>query len=239
MQVEFLKEIVLSVAGQSSVGIIDLLFKKKNVNEFLIAKKLNLTINQTRNILYKLADEGLVSFVRKKDSKKGGWYTYFWTLNVGKSLARFSDKLFKDIENLKNQANSRKTKTFYYCKNCQIEYSEENALLYDYTCPECGEILEVKDNTKDIESIEREISKFTRLLEKVDIELVEIDKVEGKTRDRRYKADLRKKADERLKRKKIREKEMRKAGIFKTKKSKKKVKKKKIVRKKTKKRRKR
>ena len=50
--------------------IVDLLYGKANVNEFLIAKKLNVTINQARNILYKLGDEGLVSFIRKKDKKK-------------------------------------------------------------------------------------------------------------------------------------------------------------------------
>src|SRR3989344_5879391 len=85
MQIDLLKEIVSSVAGEKAKAVVDLLHQKKNVNEFLVAKKLKLTINQTRNILYKLADEGLVSFIRKKDTKKGGWDTYFWTLNSGKS----------------------------------------------------------------------------------------------------------------------------------------------------------
>ena len=71
MQIKLLKDIVSSIVGQSPAKIVDLLYGKKNVNEFLIAKKLKLTINQTRNILYKLADEGLVGLVRKKASKKG------------------------------------------------------------------------------------------------------------------------------------------------------------------------
>ncbi|MEI6850177.1 MAG: hypothetical protein WCK29_03995, partial [archaeon] len=75
MQVSILREVVSTIAGERAKTIIDLLIDKKNVNEFLIAKKMKLTINQTRNILYKLGDEGLVSFIRKKDAKKGGWYT--------------------------------------------------------------------------------------------------------------------------------------------------------------------
>src|SRR3989344_4929140 len=118
MQVKLLKDIVTSVVGANSAKIVDLLYEKKNVNEFIIAKKLKLTINQTRNILYRLADEGLVSFVRKKDIKKGGWYIYFWTLNTGKSLIKFKENLQKDIDNLNNQINSRKTKRFFYCKHC-------------------------------------------------------------------------------------------------------------------------
>ena len=54
MQIKFLKSIVENLINKQSAEIIDLLAGKKDVNEFAMAKKLNLTINQTRNILYKL-----------------------------------------------------------------------------------------------------------------------------------------------------------------------------------------
>src|SRR3989344_5349786 len=98
MQIELLRDIVSSVVGKNAAGIVDLLYNKKNVNEFLIAKKLNLTINQTRTILYKLADEGLVSFIRKKDSKKGGWYTYFWTMEEKRGLSRFKEEIERSVD---------------------------------------------------------------------------------------------------------------------------------------------
>jgi transcription initiation factor TFIIE subunit alpha len=227
MQVELLKSIVSSFAGQSSEGIVDLLFNKKNVNEFLIAKNLELTINQTRNILYKLADEGLVSFIRKKDKKKGGWYTYFWTLNSGKSLLKFRDKLVVDIENLTNQLDSRKSKTFFYCKNCEIEYNEENALLHEYTCPECGEILEVRESGEIVSHLESELVKLKELLGQVNVEVEEVEKKEGRARSRRRRAEAKEKENERLKRKRKREREAKKAGKGKKEKSKKKVVKKK------------
>ena len=157
MQINLLKDIVVSFAGPSAAGVVDILHNKKNVNEFLIAKKLNLTINQTRNVLYRLADEGLVSFVRKKDSKKGGWYTYFWTLNSGKSLSKFKEKLEGEINNLEAQLQSRQSKTFYYCPNCDVEMSEENALADDFTCAECGEIFQLKNNVSVISQLNFEI----------------------------------------------------------------------------------
>src|SRR3989338_3564282 len=100
---KFLNEYISIVAGGGADKIVAILFKKKNVNEFLIAKKLSLTINQTRNILYKLADHGLVTFVRKKDKKKGGWYIYFWTLETGKSLVKFLETTTGQIAKLKNE----------------------------------------------------------------------------------------------------------------------------------------
>jgi len=93
MKIELLKDVVSHIAGPNSVDIVDLLYGKENVNEFLIAKKLDVTINQARNVLYKLAEEGLVSFIRKKDKKNGGWYTYFWTLNAKKSLLNLRNRI--------------------------------------------------------------------------------------------------------------------------------------------------
>ena len=62
---KFLREAVAIIVGKQSEEIADLLNTKKHMNEFLIAKKLDLTVNQTRNLLYKISDYGLVSFIRK------------------------------------------------------------------------------------------------------------------------------------------------------------------------------
>ena len=128
MQIKFLKSIVEHLTNKPASDIVDLLAGKKDVNEFLIAKKLNLTINQTRNILYRLSDFGLVSFIRKKDKRKG-WYIYFWTLNIYESLSLLSQKMRQELDNLKNQLKGRKEKRYYSCNTCTIEVSEDVALL--------------------------------------------------------------------------------------------------------------
>ena len=111
MQANLLKIIVEDIAGKQATEIVKLLIGKKDVNEFLIAKKLKLTINQTRNILYKLSDSGLVSFTRKKDKRKG-WYIYFWTLNSLKSLELLEKRLSESLGHLTNKLKNRKTKRF-------------------------------------------------------------------------------------------------------------------------------
>jgi len=208
MQASLLKNIVSVIIGQQAHGIVDFLYDKKNVNEFLIAKKLKLTINQTRNLLYKLTDEGIVSFIRKKDKKKGGWYTYFWTLNIGKGLFR-----------LRVQMNTKKTERFYHCASCGLESNEENALLYQYTCPECGEVLQLKDKAKEIEQLEKEIAKFEELLKLVEREISVVSKKEGVVKARKIKAEAKKKSKERAIKKKKKELELRKLSKGKKKKS--------------------
>lgn len=212
MQIKLLKDIVSSIVGPAASKIVDLLYDKKNVNEFLIAKKLGLTINQTRNILYKLADEGLVSFIRKKDSKKGGWYTYFWTLSSGKSLEKFKEHLEKQISDLQSKIGIKKTGRFFYCKNCMLEYDEENSLLNGYLCPECGEPLELKDNSSEIANLEKEVEKIKLILDEVQAELVIIGVADQKVKVRKIKAEQKKKEKERAERKKERDKLNKKLG---------------------------
>lgn len=175
----FLKEVVILVVGKQAEEITDLLDSQKHVNEFIIAKKLGITINQTRNILYKIADHGLVSSIRKKDKKKG-WYTYFWKIEIIKSLEFLKGILLKKTGQLSNQIKSRETKEFYVCERCNIEFNEENALVHNFTCDECGGVFTLKDNSKVLKEFRKNLNRLERELEEVnkeiDIENVNIDK---------------------------------------------------------------
>ncbi len=171
---KFLQEVVQMIAGSNADKIVEVLSGKKNVNEFLIAKKLNITINQARNILYKLTDEGLVYFNRKKDSKSGGWYTYFWTLDEQKCLIYYKARLLKDIENLTHGISTQRSVQFYHCKTCGLEQSEEKALLDDFTCAECGTIFDMKDSSESIKDGEKQIQKLKTKLSEVESTLNQI-----------------------------------------------------------------
>lgn len=193
MQVNLLKEVVSSVAGVNSVGIVNLLYGKKNVNEFIIAKKLGLNINQTRNILYKLVDVGLVSFVRKKDKKNGGWYTYYWTLDTGKALVFLKNALSGEIKNLEEQLLTRNKATFYYCPNCDAEFNEEAALLNNFTCPECGEVLELLNPGEIIKKLEASIAKKREQLALVDTEVTDVNQKVAVVKKRKFAREVKKK----------------------------------------------
>ncbi|MCX6749971.1 MAG: hypothetical protein NTZ83_00770 [Candidatus Pacearchaeota archaeon] len=239
----FLNEVISIVVGKPAEEIVNLLEEEKYVNEFIIAKKLDLTINQARNVLYKISDHGLVSSIRKKDKKKG-WYTYFWKIEVLKSLEFLRELVLKNLTQLKNQIKSRETKRFYVCERCNIEFNEENAMLHDFTCNECGEVFSAKDNEKvlkefkineeklenKLKMINDEISAEKEKLEK--IKMKEIKKIETeKTKQREETRRVQKEVRDKEKRRILKEKSGKKAkksikkGISKTKKTKKKTKK--------------
>lgn len=195
MQKEFLEEVITLIVGKPGKELVVLLAGKKNVNEFIIAKKLDMTINQTRNLLYRLSDYGLVSSIRKKDKKKG-WYTYFWKIETLKSLEFLKAELAKKLAQFNSQVKSRETKLFYVCDRCNIEFTEENALLHDFTCSECGEVFKVKDNSKLLRE-------FKKNMEKIKSDLDSLEKEIEKEKENEEK----KRAKESKKQSKIKEKE--------------------------------
>ena len=190
---KFLKDAVTLIAGKQVEEIVDLLDTSKYVNEFIIAKKLGVTINQARNILYKISDFGLVSSIRKKDKKKG-WYTYFWKIEILKSLEFIRNDILKKIDQFEHQIKSRETKRFYVCEKCHIELNEENALLHNFTCPECGSVLTMKDNTKLIKEMRKNLEKLRRYIVLVEEEIrKESEKFELKRLKEIKKEDKKKK----------------------------------------------
>jgi len=188
----FLKEAISLAVGKQSEQISDILSNTKYINEFTIAKKLDMTINQTRNILYKLSDFGLVSYIRKKDKKKG-WFTYFWKLEAVKVLEFLKGIKKKNIDQIEHQIKSRETKSFYICQKCNIEFTEENALFHDFSCIECGQLLTMVDSSKILKDLKRSLNKFKDESETINDQILkEKEKVE-KIKVRQIKKEAKKK----------------------------------------------
>lgn len=219
----FLKEVIVYVAGKLAENITEILSTKKYVNEFLIAKKIGLTINQTRNILYKLSDSGLVSSIRKKDKKKG-WFTYFWKIEALKSLEFLSQILLKQIEQINNQINSRESKQFYICERCNIELAEEKALLYNFTCNECGEVFKIKDNSKLLKDLKRNLDKIKNKLsfvnKEIEKEREKIERQKSKDNEKFNKEKAKETRKKRLAKKRLAKKEQKKIKTPKNRKNK-------------------
>lgn len=194
---QVLKGLVTQLLGPHATNVVDSLYQKKHVNEFLIAKRLKLTINQTRNVLYRLADEGLVSFTRKKDTKKGGWYTYFWTLDLGKALQKHYDLLCKQVDAIDKQITTQRVGRFYTCQYCSLDVSEEQALQQEYVCLECGEPLVARDTTSVVAQFEKDKAKLMTIVNHVKKQLDGVLVDNEKIRQRKIKAEVRKKAKER------------------------------------------
>ena len=156
-------EVVKELAGEDVIKLVKVLKNKKNVSEFKLADLIRQEINVTRNMLYRLYDHHLVTFVRKKDKKKG-WYIYYWTFNP-KRIKELAKKIkVAKLERIKERIEREKSTNFFMCANKCIRLDFDQATEFEYKCPECGEILQQEDNTRTIEELGKTIVQLEKEL---------------------------------------------------------------------------
>ncbi len=152
-----IENMIIEISNQEGLTIYNILKDKEDVNEFVIAEKLNLTINQIRNIMYKFEQYNLITSNRKKDRKKG-WYIYFYTIN-GRQIEQTIIQLKKEkIQILQRQLDRESSHDFYYCPNKCIRLPIENAMEINFTCTECGSLLNPEEKEKNLIKIKKLIA---------------------------------------------------------------------------------
>jgi len=152
-------DVVSEIAGKDVIPLVLNLKNKKNVSEFALAETIDKEINETRNMLYRLYDANLVSFIKRKDKKKG-WYIYYWTFNKKRIRHLTYELKKKRLNNLYNKLEREKNNNFFSCSNNCIRLDFEQATEFSFKCPECGSLLEHEDNKVRIRKIKDHIEKI-------------------------------------------------------------------------------
>ncbi len=163
-------DVISHLVGEDVVPLVSLLKDKKNVSEFKLAEDLNLSVNQIRNMLYRLHKYNLVDFTRKKDKKKG-WYIYYWTLvpdNLREIIVRYK---IQKLEEFKNRLKSEEENIFFVCPNACTRLKLETAMEHNFKCPECGELLKQQDNKRTISNLKAMIKNLEEELKEMGIEI--------------------------------------------------------------------
>ncbi|MEK6903171.1 MAG: hypothetical protein AABW64_00810 [Nanoarchaeota archaeon] len=153
-----INELVTELAGHDTVRLVDFLYDKINVSEFKLADALILTVNQVRNLLYRLDEHNLVNSIRKKDKKKG-WYEYYWTLDLVRMQHTIIERNKEKILRLNASLKEDQYKHYYFCPNTCMRVGAEEALELQFKCPECGSIFKQEDNAARHENMQQEIKK--------------------------------------------------------------------------------
>ncbi len=162
---KIVEDVVSEVAGEDVIPLVKALKNKKNVSEFKLADSLKQEVNKTRNMLYRLYDSNLVSFVRKKDKKKG-WYIYYWTFDLKRIKYLVFNLKKKRFAKLNERLEREKGNQFYSCSSKCIRLDFDQAMNFEFKCPECGELIEQEDNSEEIKKIEKELKELEIELKK-------------------------------------------------------------------------
>ena len=152
----YVTSLVQGIAGQKGVDLVFLIKDKQNVSEFKIAEKMGITVNEVRNILYRLQDKNIVSFTRKKDKKKG-WYIYFWSFEWLKALDLLLKMKAEEQKELRAMVEGEKQQQFFVCPNKCMRIGAEQALDSQFRCLECDAILVEEDTEKRMIKARKEL----------------------------------------------------------------------------------
>jgi len=158
-----IEDVVTEVAGEEVIPLVNYLKNNKNISEFTLAEIIKKEVNATRNLLYRLYENNLVTFMRKKDKKKG-WYIYYWSFNPKRVKYLVTDLKKKRLARLGERYGREKEGNFFGCSNKCIRLNFERATDFQFKCPECGTVLDQEDNTQTIQDIEKEMKQLEKEL---------------------------------------------------------------------------
>lgn len=157
-------DLIEEITDKSTSSLVDLMWGKENVSEFKLADKSKVTVNQARNMLYKLNSHNLVQFTRRKDKRKG-WYIYYWTFDIIKALDFLISLKQEKANLLENKLRLKQVEDYFVCPNKCVTLKYAAAMEREFRCPECGELLNKLDAKKQISSIKKQIKLLREELE--------------------------------------------------------------------------
>jgi transcription initiation factor TFIIE subunit alpha len=160
-----IEEIILTILGETGLPLIKQLYGKENVSEFDLASRTKLDIKVIRRMLYFLYNNNLISFIRKKDKEKG-WYIYYWTLVPENIRFIYLKKKTQLLERLKQRLDEEHKELFFVCPEKCVRLNFDQAMDFDFHCPECGELLSQDSNEKRIKELKEKIAEIEKELEK-------------------------------------------------------------------------
>jgi len=130
-----------------------------------IAKVLNMKLNDVRRALYRLSEQGLVSYRRIRD-RTTGWYTYYWKVNKAQIPLIVKQRKKVTISKLKERLKFEEENEFYICLNCGSRYLFDEALENEFKCYRCGSSLVYYDNGAIVEALRKKIKALEEKLKK-------------------------------------------------------------------------
>ncbi|MDO8510870.1 MAG: transcription factor [Nanoarchaeota archaeon] len=161
-----IEEIMLSILGEEGLPLVKELSGKQNVSEFELADKLKKDIKIVRKMLYLLYNHNLVSFIRKKDKIKG-WYIYYWTLQPESIKFSYIKRKKELLGKLQQRLEEESKELFFTCPNRCVRLNFDQAMDFEFHCPECGELLSQENNAERVETLRKKVGETEAELEEL------------------------------------------------------------------------
>ncbi len=164
-----LSSITKEVLGETLFTLIKQLEKREYTSEYVLAEELNRDINSTRHLLYELLKHNLLSFKKEKD-KIRGWYIYYWKFHNERLIDFIIKRLKEKKQRYLDKMELEKDHTYFVCPNKCVKLTFDQALNFNFKCPECGANL-IENNKED------EIKRIEQIVNRTESKIKEMQKI--------------------------------------------------------------
>jgi transcription initiation factor TFIIE subunit alpha len=143
------RQTLIEIGGENALAIVRNFYGNHSDEE--LAKKLKIKISDVRATLNKLHNEGLVNYIREKDSETG-WYSYSWSLNHTR-MEKWASSQLSRLGSLGTESGE----DYYFCPSCGTASitNFESAATVDFRCERCNRLLEFIDEKRMCELYEK------------------------------------------------------------------------------------
>ncbi len=153
---KIIEEVIGELIGEDAIDVALFIKSKSKVSEFVVAKRMKKDIHHARSLLYKLFENNILIFERKKDRQKG-WYITYWDFYPDNIMHIYKRLQNEKLEKLKDRLSKEEASGYYMCKNACTRMDFDKSTEFNFKCPECGEIMNPMDNKRTIEFINEKI----------------------------------------------------------------------------------
>ncbi len=139
----YARQMLIDLAGENALEIVRNFYG--NLSDEELSKTLKLKISDVRATLNRLHSEGLVTYLREKDSETG-WYSYSWQLNKPRIEEWVGDKVKARYPAFDDASGDH-----YFCPSCGAQNTMlalTDAQDSSFKCPKCSSALEYFDREK-------------------------------------------------------------------------------------------
>ncbi|OPY53928.1 MAG: Transcription factor E [Methanosaeta sp. PtaU1.Bin060] len=143
------------LVGEEGLRIVECIPGEEITDERL-AELTGISLNTVRRTLYLLYEHRLAVYRRKRDPDSG-WLTYLWQLcpeNFDKALQSETKRLLRKLD---ERLAYEKENIFYACTEGCARFVFDEASEANFVCPFCQGSLEYMENSKVVETIERQM----------------------------------------------------------------------------------
>ncbi|MDP7080060.1 MAG: hypothetical protein QF415_09230 [Candidatus Undinarchaeales archaeon] len=147
-----LVEVLTGIGGLKSLDVVRILRTKGEISDYNLAQVMGLSWNKARGILYRLYDRNVVGFEKRKDEKTEK-LMYYWRLNEAKLSHILVERRRQTINILREKLMHETHENLFSCDTGCTRVPFENAFEMEFSCPDCGDRLDMVDNSFVAEEI--------------------------------------------------------------------------------------